>query len=268
MLRRSGRKPAVYHRSLPRGPLHSYRQRFTLAHELGHLKLAWHLGNKACEMPGTGPSENAAVHRYLEEQEADQFASCLLVPDRWLVELISSYGHDMDGMLGAIAVAKVSTTASLLALRRQLSVGWVFQINNQQNLLTSRGTALPGGLADAAQDHGCTELHKNKVRWWRLTAPFAIPPEDQGPRQTPDLLRGAIRSCERDHAEQKRIEQSANGIVGGGANQDAGKPPAEVFAALAYRFQRVDYVPITQHPDFHLWLARKARAVAAKPRRA
>lgn len=265
MMRRPGQKPAVFYKNTdPRG----LRQRFTLAHELGHLKLAWHLGNKACEVAPSETGSDRANGRPPEEREADTFASCLLVPDRWLEAVSRTYGEDMTGLLEAVSTAQVSTTASLLALRRGLSAGWAFQLNSRPDLITSAGTvtpvAGPAELTRSAEDHGVYVLQGNNVRWWRLAGRFDIPAEDDDPRSTTELLRSAIRSHESDPARAKWIEQSANGKVGGGTKDDAGRPAGEVFASLTYRFRYVEYAAMTTHPDFQKWLTRKARDKANK----
>ncbi len=267
MLRRPGKRPDVYYKPVDDRGL---RQRFTLAHELGHLRLAWHIGNKACSIPTNGPG--LLRTRRPEEQEADVFASCILVPNRWLRDLSASYGDNMNDLLSELRSAQVSTKASILALRRMLPAGWVFQINGQEPV-HSRGTALPAfagaltvrrNLDHEASSSGRLDLHGNTVRWWRLTGSYGLPDEDEDPRTTTELLRSAIRAHEPDHHNAVHLERVANGIVGGGTRDDAGKPAGELYASLLYRFRKLAVQEILTHPDFHMWLARKARDKAAK----
>ncbi|MDR7167571.1 hypothetical protein J2W56_001290 [Nocardia kruczakiae] len=263
MLRHEGKRPSIYYR---RAEDRLLRQRFTLAHELGHLKLAWHLGNKACEVSSS--SGRYVSLRPPEEREADTFASCVLVPDRWLKELVREHGDDMHGVLNGLAAAQVSTTASLIALRRALSGAWAFRINSNTEPFMLVGTSIPPegfhALTDSAEGHGQSTLHGNTVCWWRLTGSVSALPEDADPRPTTELLRSAINSGESDPAAAKWIEQSANGKVGGWTKDDAGRPAEELYATLCYRFKTVAYSWIATHPDFQLWLARKARAKASR----
>ncbi|MCD2140414.1 ImmA/IrrE family metallo-endopeptidase [Rhodococcus pyridinivorans] len=272
MIRRPDNRPQVFYSPVDERGL---RQRFTLAHELGHLKLAWHLGNKACTLPGpsaAAPDLPSFQSRPPEEQEADVFASAILVPNRWLGELTATYGDDMDTMLNSVATAQVSATASLLALRRVLPSGWAFQINNQSDPILSRGTELgPSSglplrslLDKEAHGSGRVVLHQQTVRWWRLTEPYGLPDVDSDSRTTTELLRSAIAACGYTGSVALRVERSANGKVGGVTRADAGKPAGELFAVLRYRFRDFAYRDALEHNDFQLWLARKARDKAAK----
>ncbi|MGW6427237.1 ImmA/IrrE family metallo-endopeptidase [Nocardia sp. NPDC055053] len=252
-------KPQVFYR--PNG--HRLRLRFTLAHELGHLNLAWHLGFQTCDthQPNTNPAHDAAAGQI--EQEADHFASCLLVPDRWLSGVLNQHGHDMARILESIAKAEVSAMASLLALRRGLPAGWIFRINNQPHIPT-RSTLMSSNLDAAARDSGMVELHGQTVRWWRMCRPYTIPAEDTDPRKARDLLRSAIYATEPDPDRHARIEMSVNGTVGGGTKDVVGKPPGHVYASLIYRFQTSSNAMLLDQPDFELWLRRKAYATSRK----
>src|SRR6266567_4859385 len=64
---------------------HAKRKRFTVAHELGHLVIPWHVGSLACNwLESHGDSD---ITRQLEA-EANRFASELLMPARWVKEII------------------------------------------------------------------------------------------------------------------------------------------------------------------------------------
>lgn len=267
MLRRDGLPAQVFYK---RHDHRGLRDRFTLGHELGHLVLPWQLGNASCFAGDNGFDSILSG----DEVEADVFASCLLAPDRWLRQLAEKHGDNMSELLVAATQAEISATATLLALRRALPIGWVFQLNARKTTFTSIGTSIPNGytspeelrrsIGNRAQDSGTVNLHSHTVQWWRLTSPYGLPDEDADPRTTTELLRSAIAQFVLDPAEARRIEQSANGKVGGGTKDDAGKPAAELYAGLKFRFKDVPYQEVVSHPDFELWLARKARAKAAK----
>lgn len=263
MLRRPGERPQVFYRPVPenRG-----RERFTLAHELGHIVLPWHLGNAACVPGGREVDPETAT----EEDQADTFASCLLAPDGWLKELADRQRNSMSELLEELQTAELSTTASLLAVRRVLMAGWVFQINNQLSLYSSPGTVcLPSergplqlrmALQEMAHDQGDVVLAGNNVRWWRLAAPSPLPEADDDPRTDTELLRAAIAACTPEEDQRHHRLQSANGKVGGGANDAAGRDPASIYEGLWHRFEgdgRFD--DLMARPEFAVWLARKSR---------
>lgn len=64
------------------------RQRFTLAHELGHYFIPWHAGLIFCH---TDPTYRLKNHLYKEmEGEANRFASELLMPASWIEQIIEN----------------------------------------------------------------------------------------------------------------------------------------------------------------------------------
>ena len=82
------------------------RQRFTIAHELGHYFLDH--GRKSFAEPGG---------RSLREREAERFAACLLMPAAWVRHYWAAYAANYENRLGVIAeLFMVSPTA----LKRRL----------------------------------------------------------------------------------------------------------------------------------------------------
>jgi hypothetical protein len=180
----------------------------------------------------------------------------------------------MTAFLGEAAIAELSTTATLMALRRVMLAGWVFQLNNQPTPFSSPGTAYVGPmtsgealrdhLSGMAYDHGRALLAGNTVRWWRLAALSPMPERDDDPRTDTELLRASIAVHTSDTQEAQHRLQSANGKVGGGAMDSAGRNASDIFTALWHRFEadgRFDDLML--QPEFSLWLARKSRAKEA-----
>lgn len=63
------------------------RRRFTISHEIGHLKIPWHGGSIACHIDEGGASVSG--DQYLREGEAHRFASELLMPTEWMRMVIA-----------------------------------------------------------------------------------------------------------------------------------------------------------------------------------
>jgi Zn-dependent peptidase ImmA (M78 family) len=59
------------------------RRRFTLAHEIGHFRIPWHLGTIVCHTDFGESDEDDLLHR-ASEGEANTFAYELLLPQQWL----------------------------------------------------------------------------------------------------------------------------------------------------------------------------------------
>jgi hypothetical protein len=159
----------------------------------------------------------------------------------------------------------------LLALRRVLTAGWAFQLNHQSRPFLSVGTKEPRydkaplriELSKKAKDGGEVMLHGHRVRWWRLTDDHSLP--DCGDESIPlrDLLLTAIQSYA-PIDKHRQIEQSANGLVGGGANDLAGRSAGEIYASLRYRFAQSARSELLDAAEFEVWLARKAHSIASK----
>lgn len=110
------------------------RRRFTLAHELGHLLMAWHSGTMECHLDdqplddaATAPAgiRGAGAGAWQLERDANQFASRILIPRRF----VDALDHDdPESMLEAMAAAEVSAEAAVIGLASQLSPGHVFAL--------------------------------------------------------------------------------------------------------------------------------------------
>jgi len=62
------------------------RKRFTLSHEIGHIKIPWHCGSIACHVDEGNASVSGEHYSY--EGEAHRFASELLMPTDWVRQVI------------------------------------------------------------------------------------------------------------------------------------------------------------------------------------
>lgn len=77
------------------------RQRFTVAHELGHYFLGH--GGKSFAEPGG---------RSRREREAERFAACLLMPEAWVRRYWAIYAANYENRLSVLAdLFRVSPTA-------------------------------------------------------------------------------------------------------------------------------------------------------------
>ncbi|MEW9990201.1 ImmA/IrrE family metallo-endopeptidase [Clostridium butyricum] len=101
------------------------RLRFTLAHELGHIKIPWHIGMIACHIDN---ESTIARNEYEEmENEANTFASELLMPQSWLKKkLVDNNGAKLLTLISIISEeAAVSFLATLYAIINVLPQGYV-----------------------------------------------------------------------------------------------------------------------------------------------
>lgn len=87
------------------------RIRFTLAHEIGHVKIPWHTGVIGCSTDNPYVYVQAKKQIDSQELEANAFASELLIPREWLqqkVDIASDFSTLLDQIMretGASAMA-------------------------------------------------------------------------------------------------------------------------------------------------------------------
>lgn len=252
-------KPVVYVRATE----NLLRERFTMAHELGHLVLPWHLPEANCSVD-EGEFE---LHDPTTEQQADIFASTLLVPDRWLAELMNTHADDMTRILQDLNSTEVSTAAALQALRRYLLPGWVFEAYGGRSLVATSGTQLPDNanrrtLAREAHASGEALLNGGKVHWFKLSASVTLPIKSfEDLRTDHRILVDAIAGSGASENDYARIAASANGKVGGTLREAAGRPASETYEAMLHKLAGWEHASLLKSDDFHLWLAQKAIAI-------
>jgi hypothetical protein len=255
-----------------------------MAHELGHVIQAWHIGDVAC-IPvqadfdaaplGPAPSNGLLSASRINEQEAEanRFASSLLVPRRFFEELAE---ESMSDAISALNCAEVSAIAAILALAKSLLPGFWFLVDEDEDGfrdVISSGTQEPAGgprksrvakLRDGSYDFGETFVSNRRILWFQLAAQteFAIPDDARG---TTEILRSALMQSGDDSA-RTRLSRTINGVVGGMLSKgERAQTASQALAVLEHRFSsdpKLQY--LLEIPDFRLYLKRKAADRASR----
>ncbi|MGU3497728.1 ImmA/IrrE family metallo-endopeptidase [Mycobacterium sp. C31M] len=246
----AGARPRIFYR----GAVDDLRTRFTIAHELGHAVLPWHIGTAQCVMPAAAGS---AARRSSAEREADEFAAELLLPRNWLRRLVRDHRGDLTPVLSDVGLAQASATASLIALERILTVGWALQMNNQPLILAHLfGQSMDRAEADrTAFASGAVEVHQQTIRWWRLFDLPAMPdvPEDKSSAYA--SLDRAWASGGGGGRNTKSIDSSVSatiGVLGGLFETEV------AFGYLLHRLRLNGDSTLAENPDFQEWLVWKS----------
>lgn len=92
---------------------HPVRQRFTIAHELGHFLLGHGLGEEYQEETIDDVFDKPRP----EEREANLFASSLLMPTDWVKDYVKKNGMEIDALAQTFGVSKQAATIRLLHLK-------------------------------------------------------------------------------------------------------------------------------------------------------
>ncbi|MFF3892597.1 ImmA/IrrE family metallo-endopeptidase [Streptomyces sp. NPDC001812] len=259
------------------------RERFTLAHELGHIELAWHVGTVDCVTDSAREDDEVVFPQkaaWAQEQEANEFASRLLVPDRWVSPLVSGRTHftheEMRDILAHLAEANVSALAGVIALRRHLLPGHAFFVGDR--FAVSDGTPWPGYPPLTIKDisdylAGAYEVgefeHQGRTVKWALMLPMVDVPQpvdgdSHDTRKAHEVLTDCCSDVFGDDAPARVY--SINGIVGAVTrNASLGWQEGSIITAVHARInERIDLRAILDHPEFMLYLRKRANGIVER----
>jgi hypothetical protein len=256
------------------------RQRFTLAHELGHVELAWHVETVECSPESSYlASAGAVATSWSQEREANEFASNLLVPSEWLLPSISGISFfdesKASDVLGHLAKARVSASAGIIALARLLLPGHAFFIGSSFSV--SQGTAWPGErpiLPSRRNEYlrgaykAWTFEHQGvELVWAQMHTPVEISPQlASGTNVSAGILLREI--VERNYPSNRvgSIIQSVNGVLGGLTRDVSRGWTAESIATVAKsRILEISKLsPLASDVDFPRFLTSKASEIIQK----
>jgi hypothetical protein len=255
---------------------HLHRQRFTIAHEVGHIAIPWHIGELAYHQQGTDHSDDELYRR--TEAEANTFAAEILMPSDWVRE-IAKNSHSLTEMLVALRRAKVSDHAVCLSLKDSLSPGHVFAIvsrKNQRVLLSgeSNGTAAdpPSEGSVLGQDvyNGMETTHEvipgvsNLVHWWSFDS-HCLMPLGEASHSSRDLLKTIYEESGIVGATRKKLDCVVNGIIGAVNGGHKTASASELYSILRQRFAGQELrVPIITHGKFEEFLATRSAEIASR----
>jgi hypothetical protein len=136
-LKVSGKKPTIYVNTKDRA---TNRQRFTLAHEIGHIIIPWHIGTIFDNIIDQPITEYSIGYKDMEG-EANAFASELLMPSTWLSELICQEKYRDIALLSKYIAreARVSLVAACFRLRSFLPPGYIFILSDIHGIIQYSG---------------------------------------------------------------------------------------------------------------------------------
>ncbi len=232
----SGRRPRVFIRSGQPGR----RERFTLAHELGHAIIGWHIDTVMCEISAVEQAELIHPLGVNQEGEANRFASHLLVPDRFLEPVRNAY-IDLCDVMDLLSQADVSAAAGMISVSRALLPGYVFIVPGLDRPVVSSGTRIesssPAELSRIAIRAGVKRHQGVDVQWFQLADAVELKSNLGTQEESTELLGLAIREVGLVKEEQ-RIVHSVNGVVGAALSRLTSNDVGVVHGLLRHRFQQ------------------------------
>ncbi|KHE92679.1 MAG: ImmA/IrrE family metallo-endopeptidase [Candidatus Scalindua rubra] len=245
------------------------RKRFTLAHEIGHYFIPWHVGLIICHID---PKYRLRNNIYREmEAEANRFASELLMPESWVTDIIKK-NEKIKTIINKIYSTGVSYLAANLALCKFLPPGYLFvQIDKNGQVEYSEkskgsGVAPPskGEKFDIAlykevvSEHYTIENDFYKIHWFKFKKSLSKIKAKKDKRDSKKILRDLIGNIE----QNKRLQllHKINGVVGATNSMQSFGKDTEMYSFLYQRFaSKNELCFLLNYEEFKLFLSRKSQ---------
>lgn len=118
------------------GNIPTSRQKFTLAHELGHILIPGHKNIMACYMENNSSitkseKENTYLEYRQKESEANTFASELLMPSEWIKSIVIELNSYEDILNEVYLKTELSIQAMSIQILKYMQPGIVIIITHQ-----------------------------------------------------------------------------------------------------------------------------------------
>ncbi|MBX3496219.1 MAG: ImmA/IrrE family metallo-endopeptidase [Parvibaculum sp.] len=261
-----GRRPKILVREnqTPR------RKRFTVAHELGHVVIPWHLGTIVDHVDdGSGGGGDTY---WLMEREANTFASEFLIPSGWLESKLADHSGPFAQLhLEVLQIADVSAHAAALAIMKMLPPGFVFAISDSRGVILESGRSR-GTLASAPRKN--TSIHEvaedsslehSRIRdggividWWRF-GQLNLPKIAEEYADWRACLNAIVESLSDSHTEQTAMKKSINGVVGFANSHAHPRVEEVIYGNAIQKFSDPAWLWFREHPAFTEFLVKRVR---------
>lgn len=257
------------------------RRRFTLAHELGHILLPWHLGSTLACNANQSLFDVEGDHVADAEREANRFAADLLVPPAWLADHVAEVRDErVEPLLQALVAAHVSAHVACLRLLEILPPGHVFAMLDRTGSVALSGqtpeTRIPPPPRGVAPERSLLDrfaAHVEEIRfgpwlviWWTFRSADDQPGDDDRRRST-EILDALMARHAADAEDESRLRLALSGVIGaanGDARRQGDTSAGSLHARFRGRFAKTRNLPaaLLEDADFETWLRKRAADLA------
>lgn len=255
------------------------RQRFTLAHEIGHVVIPWHTGT-IFDLT-TITKSDSTIDYWEMEQEANAFATELLMPTGWVESLIEQDKANISNLHKEIVkTADVSDIAACLRLIQFLPKGYVFVVvdcgDNVQYSGRSKGTIASalsrGEVLDIANHYtycvkrSFIETFSGACYWFELPTDIELPNTD-GNCDWRTILQSIFSDLGLEEAAERKMTQQLNGVLGFANSivKHGTFSKESLYSACIQRLETHRHLdPITHHQEFPTFLSAKINDLIEK----
>ena len=250
------------------------RQLFTLAHELGHIIIPWHIGTIVDEIYPQTYKQNY----YFElEQEANRFAAEILMPKDWVN---AEYKKNEDNLSKLHLIisedAGVSLQAAAIRLTQILPQNYIFiavesglvsytgKTSETYPFLQEEGSYFDDKFYPHFDHYSSHNKGGIQYHWWKISSKINLDTKDHRPwREILDDIAMDINPPE----GIDKLKKTISGIIGfaNGKEKLHGNYTIDsVIAASIHRLRRPELKEFISHPKFESFIKIKVEDIFNK----
>ncbi|CAN5492424.1 hypothetical protein BH09BAC4_BH09BAC4_15470 [soil metagenome] len=236
------------------------RQRFTMAHELGHLIIPWHTGIKI----DNGESNITSDVSYSElEVEANRFAAELLMPSDYIRSIATQNDNLAKAQKEICKRLNVSPRAAATQIGNSFPAGVIYcavekgiviysgKTKGTSAKIPPRGQIIDEDLYPSSIKKSVFKFNDITYYWWEMIPHLSTDMSQSSPdwRQLLD----EIVSFKESEQDREKYKKSVNGIiahVNGRKRNEADYSLESLLAACYERFNRDEYSQMRSHHLF------------------
>lgn len=250
------------------------RRRFTKAHELGHFFIPWHIGTVVCHSRFDLYFDD---YMYREiEAEANRFASELLMPRKWLKQMLKNK-ISITNSLDILCKSVVSLTAATIAVSKVLPSGYVLvEVNSDDIVLNSfcsdNTVASPPPREElfdsqfyesASKKKDEFNCSSRKLIWFYFENNKKLPKLKSKENST-EIIKQILEANFTKKQYRQRLLQRINGVIGSANNRNY-QSVEEFYSILLQRFStNNDLSFLIDYRKFKTFLAKKSLELAKR----
>lgn len=249
------------------------RKRFTLGHEIGHIKLPWHIGTLSCH------AENSSAYAIEDslysaiESEANRFSAELLMPTGYVKQIIQENDCLPTIIKKVYDTCQTSLPAVCLKVLSLIQERYVVRLSNGMDNFwyRSEGIALKldmntdiNLLDNISTGKGNILTYNYYLSWWKIQYSEEeilnnLPEED-----AKSILKRILEEVENDLEKRKSYRMSLAGIFGGVNNLASNE--IDFYAELQQRLpkHKVKLAPVLEHKDFDSYVRKNVIEISAR----
>ena len=252
------------------------RQRFTMAHELGHILIPWHVGSVLIDQVdpvSAGSSSYFTPESWIMETEANSFAAELLMPYSWIEKAILatddlarihrniSESCQASALSAAIRLSQFLPQRIVYASERDGMVEFSGTTEGTIANPLEMNTEFPKKPFSYSDSHFVSTMRSRRLHWWKLPEEIHVNSLDD--RTWRHILDCILHDVGLNKQEIAKTKMSLSGIIGYASNmcKDNRNVDSIVSAIVQRISDRNRYREIAEHKDFYVFVRKRAEGI-------